>query len=165
MEFTYAANRAYYDHIIEGWPPDRNRSFHAYISQNRDDTFKIRPSRAESKSFKVLMAVTSTVNSFKARMAVRETWGSFEFSPCYNCSLVFVVGTSNDSEVENKLLKESRRYGDVLQADVVDHYNNLTLKVAALIKYFVKTTWKVTMLIVKVLHEQEEIALWTGVKG
>ncbi len=33
--------------------------------------------------------------------------------------------------------------GDILQVDVVDHYNNLTLKSVSMLKYFAKTAWKV----------------------
>ena len=36
----------------------------------------------------------------------------------------------------NRLEEESNSYGDILQADMVEHYNNLTLKSVFTLKFF-----------------------------
>jgi hypothetical protein len=56
---------------------------------------------------------------------------------------VFVVGTSPSAEDMRLLKEESELHGDLLQADFVDHYSNLTLKSAFALKYFVEHSWAV----------------------
>ncbi len=40
IPLTYSKTMARYDRVVEGWPPERNRSMHEYI---QDDMFKVRP--------------------------------------------------------------------------------------------------------------------------
>ena len=79
----------------------------------------------------------------QAREAIRSLWGDFESQkPANCCSLIFVVGKKvahSFAPVE----KEALDYGDILGLGAVEHYNNLTLKTVALLKYFVRTKWKV----------------------
>ena len=39
-----------------------------------------------------------------------------------------------------RVLDEHAKYNDILQADMVDHYNNLTLKSVFMLKYFLNET-------------------------
>ena len=52
--------------------------------------------------------------------------------------MTFIIGelqNSNDP-LQNNLVKENIRYGDILQEPFIDSYNNLTLKTLYILKYF-----------------------------
>ncbi len=87
--------------------------------------------------------MTTSPGSYVARDGVRKSWGSAANDPGRNCSVVFVVGRSKSDDEERNVLRESRKYGDILQVDVYDHYNNLTLKTVAILRYLITTRWKV----------------------
>ena len=56
-----------------------------------------------------------------------------------NVSVIFLIGNQNSHRnftLTNKILEESAKFGDILQADMVDHYNNLTLKSVFTLKFF-----------------------------
>ncbi len=44
IPLTYSKSLGKDDLVVEGWPPEKNRSLHAYI---RDDVFKVRPWKIE----------------------------------------------------------------------------------------------------------------------
>lgn len=70
---------------------------------------------------------------FDKRMIIRSTWGN---SSLFNeTRLVFCLGMSRSLETNDKIRNESDRYGDILQEDFMDSYNNLTIKVMAGFKY------------------------------
>ncbi len=45
---------------------------------------------------------------------------------------------------EFQIAQEHEHFDDILQADFVDHYNNLTLKSIYTLKYLVMNDWKVS---------------------
>ncbi|XP_075988139.1 uncharacterized protein LOC142984436 [Anticarsia gemmatalis] len=49
--------------------------------------------------------------------------------------LLGLPGNDNDSAIQNKILEESERYGDVIQEGFIDSYNNLTLKSIMMLKW------------------------------
>lgn len=52
--------------------------------------------------------------------------------------VVFLLGlpsNSNDSTIQNKILEESEKYGDIIQEGFIDSYNNLTLKSIMMLKW------------------------------
>ena len=57
------------------------------------------------------------------------------YSTCYVTSVVFIVGRTSSSSTQELLEAEHERFGDIVQADFVDHYNNLTLKSVYTLKY------------------------------
>ncbi len=61
-----------------------------------------------------------------------------------NATLAFLLGTSPDSPSVSPLVREeAARHGDLLVADFVDHYNNLTIKSLYTLKFVVSQKWKV----------------------
>ncbi len=56
---------------------------------------------------------------------------------------MFVIGKQGDGDQNVTDINQ----GDILQLDIVDHYNNLTLKSVGLLKYFATTEWKVNSLV------------------
>ncbi|WKX96357.1 hypothetical protein Q1695_012647 [Nippostrongylus brasiliensis] len=86
---------------------------------------------------KVLLTIPSTVDDFLTRKLWRLTYckpkNKAEFG--YNC--IFSIGTTNDSSVLEQIEDEAYRFGDILQADIVDSYRNLTLKMLSIFRYVV----------------------------
>ncbi len=76
-------------------------------------------------------------------MGVRNTWMRFITERrVENVSAIFLIGNNNAANnvsgtISKKILEEQNKFGDLLQADMVDHYNNLTLKSVFTMKFFV----------------------------
>ena len=135
--------------IVEGWPPDKDRYMPHYIHPDQD-TFSIRPSKAKFKGCQLLIVVHSALEAFHQRQSVRETW-IHDFvkyrqntdNKIQNVSVIFLVGNQNgfgNFTLKSRLLEESAKFDDILQADMVDHYNNLTLKSVFTLKFFLNTS-------------------------
>lgn len=80
----------------------------------------------------VVVAVCSSVGNFLRRDVIRQTWADRQVP---GLRVVFILGrppTTLDAAkidaVESAVGDEARRYGDVVQADFVDTYANLTRK-------------------------------------
>lgn len=82
----------------------------------------------------IIVCITA-VQNFQERQAVRETWGSYAYTPANNASLIFLLGLTNSSLLQKKLVKENQRHKDIVQEDFVDSYRNLSLKSVALLKW------------------------------
>ena len=67
-------------------------------------------------------------NALDKRMLIRATWASSNYLLSSNGKIVFILGKSNDSEVNNKVKFEAATYGDIVQNDFMDTYYNLTIK-------------------------------------
>ncbi|XP_059168889.1 beta-1,3-galactosyltransferase 1-like [Physella acuta] len=88
----------------------------------------------------LFIGVATRLDNFKGRQAIRETWGSYANVSSHNSILVFFIGQPEPgypkaSLKQKLLLKESAKYGDILQEDYLDCYHNLSLKSVSIIKY------------------------------
>ncbi|XP_059139234.1 beta-1,3-galactosyltransferase 1-like [Physella acuta] len=88
----------------------------------------------------LFIGVATRFDNFKGRQAIRETWGSYANVSSHNSILVFFIGQPEPgypkaSLKQKLLLKESAKYGDILQEDYLDCYHNLSLKSVSIIKY------------------------------
>ena len=114
--------------ILEDWPPGKDRYMPHYIHPGQD-TFLIKPPRSYFQGCKLLIAVLSRTVSTQVRNHIRSTWKTLTNESC----VVFVLGrTQNQDDIR----KEAFENQDVLQAPMVDNYNNLTLKSVFVLKYF-----------------------------
>lgn len=83
----------------------------------------------------LLVAVISSADHFEQRQAIRETWGLYAQEAGHK--LMFLVGqhSPNDeigsqiNSVQPKIQLESDKHEDIIQTELVDHYENLPLKV------------------------------------
>ncbi|KAL1110517.1 hypothetical protein AAG570_008045 [Ranatra chinensis] len=66
-------------------------------------------------------------------MAIRQTWGHFGMRK--DVALGFVVGTSKESPMNSLTSQESLIYGDVIRANFIDTYDNLTLKTVSFLEW------------------------------
>ncbi|KAJ8710433.1 hypothetical protein PYW07_009799 [Mythimna separata] len=118
-------------------PPDqnldhyrRNRSLLHYMTQIQAI---IEPSSAPCATLDevpVIILVSSAPSRLDNRMAVRETWAKHQ--PTY-----FVLGLSGD-DVDEQLVDtyiEAKQYSDMIVFDFRDHYQNLTLKTALMMRW------------------------------
>ncbi|XP_064420417.1 UDP-GalNAc:beta-1,3-N-acetylgalactosaminyltransferase 1-like isoform X2 [Latimeria chalumnae] len=79
----------------------------------------------------LVILVTSHPSNTKARQAIRQTWGSSKTWKNQNIEMLFLLGREDGTEASSKnpsIEDESSTYGDILQEDFLDTYNNLTLK-------------------------------------
>ncbi|KAK7506776.1 hypothetical protein BaRGS_00002251 [Batillaria attramentaria] len=85
----------------------------------------------------LLVVIPSLANKFLDRQAVRDTWASQFYGVSswpraklrHSIKIVFFLGVTHAS---NSIKQESALYGDIVQADFIDTYRNLTLKTAAM---------------------------------
>ncbi|KAH8034701.1 hypothetical protein HPB51_000791 [Rhipicephalus microplus] len=66
-------------------------------------------------------------------MAIRDTWGGTALKMGF--VVVFLLGATPDHEVQRKVLAENDIYGDVVQGDFIESYENLTYKTAMMIRW------------------------------
>lgn len=81
----------------------------------------------------LLLAIKTQSANFKNRQAIRQTWGlSGRIKGRERegglVRRLFLLGTTKDVRIENKLKLESMIYGDIIQWDFRDTFFNLTLK-------------------------------------
>ena len=73
-----------------------------------------------------VVLVCSAVENRARRDAIRGSWGSPDHLRRLGLRVVFVLGRADGRDGD--VLDESRRHGDVVQADFVDSYANLSVK-------------------------------------
>ncbi|XP_035658380.1 beta-1,3-galactosyltransferase 1-like [Branchiostoma floridae] len=115
--------------------PKKKYSWHITAAEYHLD-FIINPTGkcADSDLFLVVM-VTSRHAHFEARATIRETWGNATSIMGYKLTTLFVIGRTDDSNLQRKLVEESQTYGDLVQMDSYESYENLTLKTISALKW------------------------------
>ncbi|XP_059164139.1 beta-1,3-galactosyltransferase 1-like [Physella acuta] len=88
----------------------------------------------------LIICVPTRGDNFEGRKTIRETWGSNVNESSFNLILIFFIGipdisSPNASLTQKLLFQESVMYGDILQEDYLDSYNNLSLKSVSILKY------------------------------
>lgn len=76
----------------------------------------------------IVAFVHSAPINFIKRNVIRETWASPKTLIRLKTKVVFIIGSSNDSSVEERLNREYIKYGDLVQGNFRDSYRNLTYK-------------------------------------
>ncbi|KAK4010686.1 hypothetical protein OUZ56_019817 [Daphnia magna] len=91
----------------------------------------------------VFIATLSATGNFLKRNMIRQTWRKHlktanEDGLLRMARSVFLVGTSNDTLTQSQIEEESKTYGDIIQVEIPDFYENLSLKMAALLNWLYK---------------------------
>jgi beta-1,3-galactosyltransferase 1 len=86
----------------------------------------------------LLTYVHSAPAHYKRRMVIRETWGHPRNNPDIKIRVVFILGFSDDKNLQDAVHMESDMYGDIVQEDFLDSYRNLTYKAIAGLKWISK---------------------------
>ena len=120
------------DEIYE-WDDETNLDLSGYLSKS---TFLIYPWKlSPSSATRVLSVILSSPGNFKHRSAIRKTW-KLKLEQLDGFEAIFLVGMSaNDSIINSRVENEAKEHGDVLLVDILEHYNNLTLKMGMLLKF------------------------------
>lgn len=80
----------------------------------------------------LFIAIVSAPDHFDKRKHIRLTWMKHLQVPTRHA---FIVGKTADASVERKIQEEYARHSDIIQADVIDSYHNLSLKAVALLSW------------------------------
>ncbi|EYB98065.1 hypothetical protein Y032_0134g1829 [Ancylostoma ceylanicum] len=80
-----------------------------------------------------LVTVHSRVNDTKTRNKWRHLYGTWQDE--YKFRILFAIGNAETEEEQALIDKEIRIHGDILQADLIDTYRNITLKHLAVLRY------------------------------
>lgn len=76
----------------------------------------------------LLVVVHSAAAHFAERDVIRTTWGAARVRDLTLRVVFMLARTPQDPELEEKMERENRRYGDTVQGNFVDSYRNLTYK-------------------------------------
>jgi hypothetical protein len=109
--------------------------FKDIIINSHNYTYILNPQKiiCHNQNVKILIYVHSSPKNFKNRQFVREAWSNRVLFP--NIRTVFMMGSTNDSNI-NKLLKyEYGEYSDIVQENFLDTYRNLSLKAIMALKW------------------------------
>ncbi|XP_068251046.1 beta-1,3-galactosyltransferase 5-like [Palaemon carinicauda] len=83
----------------------------------------------------VLALVVTAIKNQKKRLFIRHTWGHSAVVKRTGIRPLFVVGQSKQHSDQLALEEESRQYHDILQANFIDDYKNLTYKTMAILHW------------------------------
>lgn len=92
----------------------------------------------------IFVAIVSAPSYFDRRISVRQTWLAHFQNQKINGSQMtlvgygFVIGLVKDDKIQMQIEKENKKYGDILQIDIIDDYFNLTLKSVSIVNWLNK---------------------------
>lgn len=88
------------------------------------------PDLCEKRRPDVVLMIPVTLRETEARTAIRKTWGHESTTSGVTILSFFVIGqpAQNDPTLQRQLERESEEYGDIIQMDFMDTYQNLTVK-------------------------------------
>lgn len=96
-----------------------------------EDRFLLQPNSSYCGSpgqvFLLILVISHHAN-VDARTAIRKSWASVKEYERKQVRTLFAFGVHKDMNFNRLIKSESKRYGDVLQIDVDDHYKKLTKK-------------------------------------
>lgn len=84
----------------------------------------------------LLIYVHSSPANLKKRLTIRETWAKRSLFP--QTRLVFMLGSTPDQDLTDRISLESHIYNDIVQQDFLDSYRNLTFKAMMALDWLVK---------------------------
>ncbi|XP_023235638.1 beta-1,3-galactosyltransferase 5-like [Centruroides sculpturatus] len=76
----------------------------------------------------LIIFVHSSPTHFQRRATIRSTWGKDRTVAGKSVRLVFMLGTVNDLQLQQSIIREQQLFGDLVQGNFVDSYRNLTYK-------------------------------------
>lgn len=94
---------------------------------------------------KLLMVVLSAVHHQEARLDIRKTWGQYAMRK--DVALAFMLGTTSDFCLNEKIKEENDLYNDIIRVNFVDTFYNLTLKTMSILMWTQKYCPKASFLL------------------
>jgi hypothetical protein len=108
--------------------PDRESKPSSECEYNQPLRVILRPSSQKLRNIDRVMVIRTAPSAYAYRSYIRETWKA---NVERQMPVIFVSGTSKWNMTEEHL-----NYGDVLQLDFIDSYQNLTMKMMMLYRFF-----------------------------
>uniref|UniRef100_A0AC34R521 Hexosyltransferase n=1 Tax=Panagrolaimus sp. JU765 TaxID=591449 RepID=A0AC34R521_9BILA len=97
------------------------------IFSNLKMKYKVRKFDIDCAEKNVLLVIPSRPNAFIAREAIRKSWLNYK-PPSFIHK--FLIGQDSDLNVRKKVDEEAGLFNDLIITDLVDSYQNLSLKVS-----------------------------------
>lgn len=85
----------------------------------------------------VVLVASNARNGAERRQAIRDTWGQKSLQRALNFRVVFLLADPGDPALAQDLMAENYAYGDLVQEDFAETFDNLALKSVMGIKWFV----------------------------
>lgn len=97
------------------------------VTLNNEHICKIYPGNA-TQNITILILIFTSHARREQRDAIRETWLTYSKNNTSSVRYAFLLGATDNIELNHAVLEENKRYGDLLQENFTDSYLNLTLK-------------------------------------
>lgn len=81
----------------------------------------------------LIIVIMSAPGNIEARTGIRQTWG--HYGQRSDMSIVFIVGTTNNTKLEKLVYNENLLYNDIIRGKFYDSYSNLTLKTISILEW------------------------------
>ncbi|XP_029644263.1 beta-1,3-galactosyltransferase 2 [Octopus sinensis] len=82
----------------------------------------------EEKDLTFIVIVHTAPDHTDRRLSIRQTWANKHFFRNMSLRIVFLLGRSDNPQIEFRIKNENLIYGDLVQGDFKDSYRNLTHK-------------------------------------
>ncbi|KAK6168030.1 hypothetical protein SNE40_021936 [Patella caerulea] len=82
----------------------------------------------DQEKITAVVIVHTSSDHFVQRQSIRNTYGSMALYLPVQIRIVFLLGRVSSKELQNEILSEHDKYGDIIQGNFIDAYHNLTYK-------------------------------------
>ena len=120
--------------VNPGHTPKQQRVLQRHVHRTKLSSTVICPAKT---LFRLLILVSTNVGNFDCRRLIRKTWGA-DYSIKTKWKTVFLLGRNNNDKEMKTAMRESKIYGDMVQADYHEHFWNMSYKVAMGFEWSVK---------------------------
>jgi len=120
-------------------------------------TFRYRPKLRNN--IRLLIMVTTAHQNLAERRNIRRTWGNETLQIYLEFQVIFLLGkATHKGRYTAHVYAENKRFGDILKADFMDTYRNLTLKTLSLM-HFVRTSLPILNDSVMVMKVDDDVVI------
>lgn len=82
--------------------------------------------------------ILSAAANFEQRQTIRETWANDVMQQIGNFRVFFLIGLTNNTDTQERLVFENMIYEDLLQISIFDSFANLTYKSINMLRWYIK---------------------------
>ena len=107
---------------------------HSSLNEDKIEAYLTPSNSSRIDAYVIVFVLSAPKNTF-ARNTVRKTWASEMSGANSECRVVFLLGKSEDVELQRHIEHEAVLYGDILQGDLPDTYHFLLLKVMMALRW------------------------------
>ncbi|KAL6734235.1 hypothetical protein Aduo_004797 [Ancylostoma duodenale] len=105
------------------------------------------PKAAMCSNTTFIVVVHMRAEDHARRRRWRATYGNHHLRENFKYNLIFSIGIPSKTRDHDLITEESEIYGDILQADYIDAYRNITYKQLAELRYFASSCENITAVV------------------